>query len=93
MMGNGTEALIEIIQPEDPNSALARFMRDRIGPGNPEGQGIYLVGIEVDNLKETVENVRAHGGRVAEEAESPNAAWVHPLTLRNVFFELQQARD
>ncbi len=93
MMGNGEQALIEIVQPSNPNSALARYMQDNVGPGNPDGQGIYLVGIEVDNLKQTVDSIRAHGGRVADDPEMPNVAWPHPLSVGNVFIELQQASE
>ncbi|MBI4641127.1 MAG: VOC family protein [Candidatus Tectomicrobia bacterium] len=93
MMGNGTEAFIELIEPTDPNSALARLMRDRTTPMNPKGEGIYLVGVEVDNLEESIKQVREKGGRVTQEPESPNAAWVHPLSLHYTLLELQRARN
>ncbi len=93
MMGDGQQAWVEIMQPQDPNSALARFMGDNVGPGNPHGQGVYVVAFETDNVAEEVERIRAGGGRVTTDPSSPNSAWIHPLSMRNVFIELQQARQ
>ncbi len=93
MMGDGTEAFIELIEPTSPNSALARFMRDRTTPTNPKGEGLYLVGVEVENLEESIKQIREKGGRVTQEPESPTTAWVHPLSLHYTLLELQQARS
>ncbi|MBI4328855.1 MAG: VOC family protein [Chloroflexi bacterium] len=90
MMGSGGRNYIELIQVSDPNSALARHMRSRARPDNPEGEGIYLVSLEVDDLRATMDRVRASGGRVTTEPESPNTAWVHPLSTRFALLELAQ---
>jgi len=93
MMGDGDEAWIELISPFDEKSALARHMRERSRPQNPNGEGIYLVGFEVDNLKEMVQRIRDQGGRVTQEAESPNTAWIHPLSTRYAFIELSERQS
>lgn len=94
MLGDGQTAFIELTSPspDHPDSALARFMRERANPVNPHGEGFYLVGFETDDLEKTVGDVRAAGGRVTTEERTPNAAWVHPLSMRSVLIELQQHR-
>lgn len=89
MMGSGEEAWIEIMEPYDPNCNLARFMRDNVGPGNPSGQGFYLVVFETDSIAEDAERIRANGGRVITDGDPIRVAWVHPLDTRNIFIELQ----
>lgn len=94
MLGDGQQAWIELVSPSptNPDSALARFMRERSNPLNPHGEGLYLVGFEVDDLETTVEQIRAAGGRVTTEPQTPSAAWVHPLSANYVLIELQRPR-
>ena len=91
MMGDGIDHQIELMQPVDENSALARFMRDNRGPGNEHGQGVYHVGWETDDLEATKRTVEGAGGRVTEVPGVSGVMWVHPLSLRNAFFEIEQA--
>lgn len=88
MMGNGKEPFVEIMQPVNPDSALARFMKETSRPLNPHGEGLYVTAVEVDDLEGAVKNVRDHGGKVMQDPASPDMAWVHPLTARYVFIEL-----
>ncbi len=90
MMGHEGQNLVELIQVSDANSALGRFMKSRANSDNPEGEGIYLVSMEVDDLPATIERIQSAGGRVATDPESPNTAWVHPLSTRFAFLELSQ---
>jgi predicted enzyme related to lactoylglutathione lyase len=92
MMGNGVENVIEMISPVSPESALARFMEERVHPElNPKGEGPYLLGVEVDDLDAVVKRIEASGGKVNREADSPNTAWPHPTATCMTFFELHQA--
>ncbi len=93
MMGDGQKIFVEIIEPMNPNSAVARFMRDRSYPQNPHGEGVYIIGIEVDDLEAAIKRIRDNGGKVTQEPESPDTAWVHPLTMRFTFIELHRHRD
>ena len=93
MLGNGEDRLIEMIQPSAPDSALARFMKERAIPSNPNGEGIYLVSVEVDDINETVKQIREAGGRVTQDENSPNTAWVHPTTSNFAFMELTQPSE
>ena len=90
MMGNGQQTFIEIIEPTSPESPIARFMKELSRPQNPHGEGVYIIGVEVDDLEATVEHIREQGGRVTQEAESPDMAWVYPLTTRYTFIELHR---
>lgn len=90
MLGNGEDRLVEMIQPSDPNSALARFMKERAIPSNPNGEGMYLVSVEVDDIEATVKQIQDAGGRVTRDENSPRTAWVHPTTSNFAFLELMQ---
>ena len=92
-LGDGKTSFIEIVQPIDPNSALARHMKERSRPQNPSGEGVYVIGVEVDDLKATIKQIREHGGKVTEQPESPNSAWVHPLSTKYALIELVQPRE
>ena len=61
MMGDGQKAFIEIIEPTNPNSALSRFMEERARPQNPHGEGVYIIGVDVDDLEATIKNIRYFG--------------------------------
>jgi predicted enzyme related to lactoylglutathione lyase len=89
MLGNGDRMQVEMVQPSNPESPLARFMKERSRSQNQHGEGIYIIGVAVDNLAESVARVRQHGGKVAQDPELPNLAWVHPLTSKYVLLELQ----
>ena len=93
MMGDGQTSFIEIIEPSNPDSPLARFMKERSRPQNPHGEGVYILGVDVDDLDATVQNIRDKGGKVTQEPESPDVAWVHPLTARYAFIELHRSRE
>lgn len=88
MMGVDDVAMLELVQPVNPDSALRRFMDMRQGDAYPEGEGLYLVGLQVADVAATAARIEAAGGRITREAESPNSAWVHPLSNGNVLVEL-----
>lgn len=91
LLGNGQDFQVELIQPTDPSSALARFMRERAYPTNPHGEGVYMLGVEVDDLEGAVRRVEQAGGRVSRDPASPHQAWVHPTSAHFAFIELSQA--
>ena len=90
MLGTDDGPVLELIQPEREDSALLRFMNLRQGDAYPNGEGLYLVGLQVADLEGMVQRIEAAGGRITREADSPNAAWVHPLSNGNVFVELNR---
>ena len=90
MLGNGETAFIEIVQPAKPDSALARHMKERARPQNPQGEGVYVVSVEVDDWEATIKNIRDHGGKVIQQPETPDLAWAHPLSTKYVLLELHR---
>ena len=91
MMGDGEKSLLEIIEPATPDSALARFMKERSRPENPHGEGVYLVGVDVDDFEGTIKNICDLGGKVSQEPDSRDMAWVHPLSAKFAFIELHRS--
>lgn len=90
MLGTEEEHVLELISPQQQDSALARFMQLRSGDAYPGGEGLYLIGLEVDDLAATLATLEAAGARVTREADSPRSAWVHPLSTGNVLLELNE---
>ena len=88
MLGTDDGPVLELISPSDDSSALKRFMDMREGEAYPNGEGLYLVGLQVNDLQATTQRIEGAGGRITRESESPNAAWVHPLSNGNVLVEL-----
>ncbi len=73
---------IELLQPIDPSKSLARFLEEN-------GEGIYLVGFESEDIPGSVKKLRERGARVTER-KSPPTAWVHPQDAHGVFVELRK---
>jgi catechol 2,3-dioxygenase-like lactoylglutathione lyase family enzyme len=92
MLGYQGRPVVEVMEPASPESALARLMEERKNPRNPRGEGVYMLSVEVDDLQETLRRIEANGGRVTREEGNDRVAWVHPLSLRHVFIELQERR-
>ena len=90
MMGTDDGHMLELVEPVSDTSALKRFMDMRSGEAYPGGEGLYLVGMQVDDIEAAVQRVESAGGTVTREEESPTSAWVHPLSNGNVFVELNQ---
>ena len=90
MLGHNGQPIIEIMTPAGPETALARMMDERKNERNLKGEGMYMICLEVDDIKATIENIEAKGGRIQREEGNDNVAWVHPLGTKMVFIELQQ---
>jgi methylmalonyl-CoA/ethylmalonyl-CoA epimerase len=72
---------IEFLEPTDPTSAVGRFLEKR-------GEGVYLVGFEVQDIPAAVAHLRAQGARVDDRR--PGVAWVHPQDTHGLFVELRK---
>ena len=92
MIGNDDGNLIEVISPMSGESALGRFMKMREGVAYPGGEGIYLVGMRVDDVASQISMANAAGLKVTTEPESPTSAWIHPALNGNVMLEFNQAQ-
>ncbi|MFH1031816.1 MAG: VOC family protein [Chloroflexota bacterium] len=78
---------IELLQPVDPSSAAARFLKNR-------GEGVYLVGFDVKDVSSSVRKLREKGASVTETDSEfhpgEKIAWVHPRDAHGVMVELRQ---
>ena len=74
---------IELLQPVDPSSAVARFLENH-------GEGVYLVGFDVEDVPGSIRELREKGARVTEGSGDLPVAWVHPKDAHGVFVELRK---
>ena len=74
---------IELMQPTDSSSAVARFLETR-------GEGVYLVGFDVEDIPASAKKLRERGARVTEGGPDYPIAWVHPRDAHGVFVELRR---
>ncbi len=77
---------VELIQPTDPDGAIARFMAKR-------GEGMHHVAYRVDDLQGTLDRLAAAGVRLIDAAPRHGAhgwriAFVHPESCNGVLTEL-----
>lgn len=72
---------IEFLEPTDPTKHVARFLERH-------GEGVYLVGFEVQDIPGSVSYLRNQGVRV--DYRRPDVAWVHPRDAHGVFVELRK---
>jgi methylmalonyl-CoA/ethylmalonyl-CoA epimerase len=72
---------IELMQPTDPSSAVARFLATH-------GEGVYLVGFETNDVDDSTKKLRERGARVT--LRPGTVAWVHPGDCHGVFVELRR---
>jgi methylmalonyl-CoA/ethylmalonyl-CoA epimerase len=78
----------ELLQPTDPNGAIAKFIEKR-------GEGIQHVALRVENVEKSLEEMKAKGLRVIDEKPRPGAggasiAFFHPKSTGGVLLEICQ---
>ena len=81
------ESHLELLEPTDPSSVIARFLEKR--------SGLHHVCILVDDLDEAVDEMRARGVPLLDEAPRVGAggcrvAFVHPRGAGGVLLELKE---
>jgi methylmalonyl-CoA epimerase len=82
------ESHLELLEPTDPTSVIARFLERR--------SGIHHVCVVVDDLEGALRELRARGVRLVDETPRVGAggckvAFVHPAAAGGVLLELKQA--
>ena len=82
------ESLVELLEPAEPGSPVARFVEKR-------GPGIHHLCLEVDDLDAALERCRAAGVRLIDEvprvgAEGKRIAFLHPSATGGVLVELTE---
>lgn len=77
---------IELIEPTDPSSPVARFLEK-------SGEGVHHIGYLSDNLEQELEAARGRGCRLINETPVPGAgnkriAFLHPKSTHGVLTEI-----
>lgn len=88
MLGIG-EAKIELLEPTDPESPIAKFLAKN-------GPGIHHIAYEVADIEQAIATLLAAGARMVDEKPRTGAhgtliAFVHPKSSNGVLTELCQA--
>lgn len=76
-------AFIEVAQPITEASPLTRFLKER-------GEGIYLIAVQVDDVKATAKKLRANGARIIGNEDAGGQVFVHPKSTHGVLIQLTQ---
>jgi len=82
------ETRIELVQPDSPDSAIAKFLRER-------GPGLHHICFEVDDALAHFRELSAAGVRLVDSAPQPGAHgttvfFIHPSATGGVLIELSQ---
>ena len=85
-ISTGGKTQIELLEPLDSNSAIAKFLETR-------GEGIHHFAVEVDNIDAVLAEMKKKGVALIDEqpqmgAEGKRIAFVHPKSTKGVLMEL-----
>ena len=82
-------AEISLLEPTGPDSAIARFLKNR-------GEGIHHICFEVDDVDEELKAMAGKGIEVIDkqgrEGVAGRIGFLHPKSARGVLIELVQCR-
>src|SRR5262245_62466533 len=82
------DSRIELLEPTSAESPIQKFMTKR-------GEGIHHIAVQVDNIHEALERLKAAGARLIDSTPRQGAhnsliAFVHPASTNGVLLELVQ---
>ena len=79
------ETEIELLEPINPESGIARYLAKR-------GEGLHHVCLEVDDIQQTLADLKARGVRLIQDAPQQGVygrvAFIHPKDASGVLIEL-----
>ncbi len=80
------ESEIELLESTDPEGPIGKFI-------SKKGQGLHHIALRVDNLEETLNELKGKGVRLIDEKPREGAggakiAFVHPKASNGVLLEL-----
>lgn len=86
---SGNETNIELLEPLDNESTIAKFLSSR-------GEGIHHLALKVKNIEAVLEKFKQRGLTLIDEkpragAQGKKIAFVHPKSTRGVLLELCEA--
>jgi methylmalonyl-CoA/ethylmalonyl-CoA epimerase len=81
------ESHLELLEPTDPTSVIARFLETR--------KGLHHVCVEVDDIQAALDALKARGVALLDETPRVGAggckvAFVHPRSAAGVLLELKE---
>ena len=81
------ESHLELLEPSDPSSVIARFLETR--------KGVHHVCVEVDDIQAALDELKARGVELLDATPRLGAggcrvAFVHPRATGGVLLELKQ---
>ena len=81
------ESHVELLEPTDPSSAIAKFLETR--------KGLHHVCVQVDDIEAALAELRARGVQVLDATPRVGAggckvAFIHPRSAAGVLLELKQ---
>lgn len=82
-------AQIELLQPINPDSPIAKFLEKR-------GEGLHHIALKVPNISGTLAQLQAQGFQLIDEVPREGldghlVAFVHPTSTHGVLIELVQS--
>jgi methylmalonyl-CoA epimerase len=82
------ESHLELLEPTDPSSAIAKFLEKR--------SGLHHICVLVDDIEESMAEMKAAGAQLLDEVPRIGAggcrvAFIHPKSAAGVLLELKQA--
>lgn len=82
------EAEIELVQPTDDDSGIARFLSRR-------GEGLHHICVEVEDIEAAMADLAAKGLQILEEtprlgSQGQKYVFIHPKTAHGVLLELYE---
>ncbi|NPV76821.1 MAG: methylmalonyl-CoA epimerase [Anaerolineae bacterium] len=81
------ESKLELVKPTEEGTGVAKFLRER-------GGGMHHLCLEVDNVVETLANLKSKGVRLINETpielEGRKMAFIHPKSANGVLVELYE---
>ncbi|MCR2820326.1 methylmalonyl-CoA epimerase [Lederbergia panacisoli] len=81
-----TNVRIELLEPTDSNSAIAKFIEKR-------GEGIHHIAFKVDSIEKRISNLKNNGIEMLNEVPKEGAAgamiaFLHPKSAHGVLYEI-----
>ena len=85
------ESRIELLEPTDAESPIAKFLDKR-------GEGIHHLCFEVEDLEAALQELKSRGIRLIDESPRQGAggckvAFVHPAATHGVLIELSEVKE
>ncbi len=85
------DSSIELLESTSPDGVISRFIEKR-------GEGIHHIAIEVSDISDMLEKMKAAGFQVIDEIPRHGAhnmliAFIHPKSTNGVLLELCQAQE